>query len=173
MRDLNKVVLIGRLTRDIELRYSNNGTCFGHFSIAVNRGRKTEGGGYADEASFFECDVFGKTAENLSTYLRKGKQVAVEGELEQKRWTKDGGNFQKIVVNVYSIQLLGGNHSAEAAGEAADASPYTLKGRPVPGIERFAGVYGDSPSLTEGFGGFGDNPSSAEGQRKFEDDIPF
>ena len=87
MRDLNKVVLIGRLTRDIELRYSNNGTCFGHFSIAVNRGRKTEGGGYADEASFFECDVFGKTAENLSTDLRQGTQVAVEGDGEQKRWT--------------------------------------------------------------------------------------
>ena len=169
MKDLNRVVLIGRLTKDVELRYSNSGVCFGHFSVAVNRSRKTESG-YADEVSFFECDVFGKTAENLATYLRKGKQVAVEGELEQKRWTKDGGNFQKIVVNVYSVQLLGGNHSAEAAGEAADASPYTLKGRTVPGIERFAGVYGDSPSLTEGFG---DSPSSAEGQRKFDDDIPF
>ena len=169
MKDLNRVVLIGRLTKDVELRYSNSGVCFGHFSVAVNRSRKTESG-YVDEVSFFECDIVGKTAENLATYLRKGKQVAVEGELEQKRWTKDGGNFQKIVVNVYSVQLLGGNHSAEAAGEAADASPYTLKGRTVPGIERFAGVYGDSPSLTEGFG---DSPSSAEGQRKFDDDIPF
>lgn len=86
MKDLNRVVLIGRLTKNIELRYSNSGVCFGYFSVAVNRSRKTDSG-YADEVSFFECDIVGKTAESLSTYLRKGSRLPLRAS-----WCSSGGS---------------------------------------------------------------------------------
>lgn len=151
MKDLNRVVLIGRLTKDVELRYSNSGVCFGHFSVAVNRSRKTESG-YADEVSFFECDIVGKTAESLSTYLRKGKQIAVEGELVQQRWQQDGQNKSRVTVFVTQLQLLGGNAAAESGnyGGTVYYEPQTAAAAP--------GQYQRAQS-----------PQSAE----FEDDIPF
>lgn len=123
MKDLNRVVLIGRLTKDVELRYSNSGVCFGHFSVAVNRSRKTETG-YTDEVSFFDCDMAGKTAESLSTYLRKGKQIAVDGELVQQRWQQDGINLNKVTVFVHQVQLLGGPAVAESGNYGGGASGY-------------------------------------------------
>lgn len=152
MKDLNRVVLIGRLTKDVELRYSNSGVCFGHFSVAVNRSRKTESG-YADEVSFFECDIVGKTAESLSTYLRKGKQIAIEGELVQQRWQQDGINRSKVTVFVHQVQLLGGNQSNESVnyGGTVYYEPQTAAAAPVGQYQR------------------AQSPQSDE----FEDDIPF
>ena len=153
MKDLNRVVLIGRLTKDVELRYSNSGVCFGHFSVAVNRSRKTESG-YADEVSFFECDIVGKTAESLSTYLRKGKQIAVDGELVQQRWQQDGINRSKVTVFVHQVQLLGGA-AAESGnyggGDTGYYTPQTAAAAPVGQYQR------------------AQSPQSDE----FEDDIPF
>ena len=80
--DVNYIVLIGRLTRDVELKYLSSGTAVAKGAIAVNR-RVKKGDEWKDEASFFEFVLFGKTAENLSKYLLKGKQIAVEGELVQ------------------------------------------------------------------------------------------
>jgi single-strand DNA-binding protein len=108
MADLNRVVLIGRLTRDAELR--QNGTAVSNFSIAVNRKRK-QGDEWVDEANFFDICLFGKQAESLQKYLAKGKQIAIEGELKQDRWEKDGQNRSKVVVIANSIQLLGGGSS--------------------------------------------------------------
>ena len=154
MKDLNRVVLIGRLTKDVELRYSNSGVCFGHFSVAVNRSRKTESG-YADEVSFFECDIVGKMAESLSTYLRKGKQIAVEGELVQQRWQQDGQNKSRVTVFVNQLQLLGGNQSNESGnyggGDTGYYTPQTAAAAPVGQYQR------------------AQSPQSDE----FEDDIPF
>lgn len=149
MKDLNRVVLIGRLTKDVELRYSNSGVCFGHFSVAVNRSRKTESG-YADEVSFFECDIVGKTAESLSTYLRKGKQIAVDGELVQQRWQQDGVNRSKVSIFVNQVYLLGGA-AAESESESWHYAAQTAAAAPV-------GQYQMAQS-----------PQTAE----FEDDIPF
>ena len=85
MKDLNHVVLVGRCTRDTTMKYTVGGMAIGSFSIAVNRSVK-KGDGWADEASFFDCVLYGKIAESVDRYLVKGKQVAVEGELHQKRW---------------------------------------------------------------------------------------
>ena len=109
MTDLNRVVLIGRLTRDAELR--QNGTIISSFSIAVNRKRK-QGDEWVDEANFFDVCLFGKQAESLQKYLTKGKQVAIDGELKQDRWEKDGQNRSKVVVISNSIQLLGGGNGS-------------------------------------------------------------
>jgi len=107
MNDLNSVNLIGRLTRDAELRYSSGGMGICKFSIAVNRSVK-KNGKWQDEASFFDCTVFGKTAENIDQYLTKGQQVCISGELVQNRWEKDGRQMSRVEINVNHVQLIGG-----------------------------------------------------------------
>ncbi len=108
MADLNHVMLIGRLTRDAELKYTPNGYAISNFSVAVNR-RKKNGEQWVDEVSYFEINLFGKSAESLKQYLLKGKQVGIDGELRQDRWEQDGQPRSKIVINANNIQLLGGN----------------------------------------------------------------
>lgn len=107
MTDINKVILVGRLTKDIgDLRYTHEQMAIGEISIAVNRSRKVNDQ-WQDDANFFYCTVYGKTAENLKPYLVKGQQVAVEGSLKQERWEKDGQKFSKVSIQVSNVQLLG------------------------------------------------------------------
>jgi len=107
MTDVNSVVLIGRLTRDAELKYTSSGVAICKFSIAVNRSRKS-GDRWEDEASFFDCTAFGRSAEAVSQYMTKGKQIGVQGELRQDRWEKDGQNRSKVEIIANTVQLLGG-----------------------------------------------------------------
>ena len=108
MRDINVVVLVGRLTRDSELKYTKSGMPIARFSLAVNRSRK-QGEEWVDETSFFDIDFWGKGAEAVNRYLMKGQQVGVEGELRQDRWEQDGQSRSKVVVNATNVRLLGGN----------------------------------------------------------------
>lgn len=108
MRDINVVVLVGRLTRDSALRYTKGGTPIASFSLAVNRSVK-HGDEWKDEASFIDIDWWGKGAEAVNRYLVKGQQVGVEGELRQDRWEQDGAARSKVVVNATNVRLLGGN----------------------------------------------------------------
>jgi len=105
MADVNNVVLIGRLTRDAELKYTAGGQAVNKFSIAVNR-RKKDGVQWEDEANFFDIVLWGKQGENLNQYLKKGKMIAVNGELRQDRWQQDGQNRSKIEVVANYVQLL-------------------------------------------------------------------
>ena len=116
MADLNNVNLIGRLTRDAELKYIPNGTAVCKFSIAVNRHRKN-GDQWEDEANFFEIVLWGRQAESLEQYLVKGKQVGISGELRQERWQQDGQNRSKIEVVAKSVQLLGGGNNTGERGD--------------------------------------------------------
>lgn len=106
-KDLNHVDLIGRLTRDGEIKYTSTSLCIVNFSLAVNDMKK-KNDIWIDEVSFFDCSIFGKTAENIGSYLKRGKQVGIEGKLRQERWTKDGINRSKVKIDVNKIQLLGG-----------------------------------------------------------------
>ena len=111
MNDLNFVSVIGRLTKDPELKYTQSGTAILGLSIAVNRSQK-QGNEWKDVASFFDVSVWGKQAENLNQYLHKGKQIGVAGHLEQQRWqSQDGSNRSRVVIMAENIQLLGGNES--------------------------------------------------------------
>ena len=113
--DFNNAILIGRITRDSELKYTPSGTAVTKFSLAVNRKRK-QGDEYVEEVSFFDITAWAKLAENLSQYLTKGKQVGVCGELRQDRWEdKDGNKRSKVGVTATAIQLLGGDKRQEAA----------------------------------------------------------
>jgi len=114
MADLNHVVLIGRLTRDAELKYTAGGQAVCKFSIAVNR-RKKNGDQWEDEANFFDIVLWGKQGESLQTYLVKGKMIGVDGELRQDRWQQDGQNRSKVEIIANYIQLLGGGSSSGSA----------------------------------------------------------
>jgi single-strand DNA-binding protein len=103
--DLNKVILIGNLTRDAELKYTANGKAVSQFAIAVHR-RKRNGEKWDEETSFFDIMVFGKLAESIHPCLRRSKMVAIDGELRQIRWMQDGYTRSKIEIIANHIQLL-------------------------------------------------------------------
>jgi single-strand DNA-binding protein len=105
--DINRIVIVGRLTRDNELSYTNTGFALTKFSIAVNL-RKKAGDQWVDEANFFDVVLWGKRGEALTQYLKRGTQVAVEGELRQERWEKDGVKRSKVTIEATNIQLIGG-----------------------------------------------------------------
>ena len=120
MTDLNHVIEIGRLTRDISERdfgYTTGGTARLNLSIAVNRSEKRNGA-WQDKVSYFDVTVWGKTAENIKAYLHKGKQIAVDGYLDQQRWEKDGVKYSKVVIIADNVQLLGGNDNQQSATQA-------------------------------------------------------
>ena len=107
MADVNKWIGIGRLTRDAELKYTTGGTAVSKLGIAVNK-RVKKGDEWTESASFFDVTLWGKMAEGLNQYLVKGKQIAIEGELEQERWEKDGQAHSKVTITASNVQLLGG-----------------------------------------------------------------
>ena len=112
-QDINEVVLIGRLTRDLgnderSFGYTQSGVARANVDIAVNRSRK-QGDQWIEEVSYFTVLLWGKTAENLKPYLTKGKQIAVKGFLKQERWEKDGQKNSRVVIVSEQCQLLGGN----------------------------------------------------------------
>lgn len=109
MNDINNLTIIGRLTDDVELKYTPNGMAIGSFSIACNYTKK-QGDQYVDMTSFFDVSLFGKSAENLKPYLTKGKQVAINGSLKQERWQdKDGGKRSRVLIYAQEVELLGEN----------------------------------------------------------------
>lgn len=143
MTDINHVIVIGRLSRDIDQRdfaYTTGGTARLNLSIAVNRSEKSNGQ-WTDKASFFDVTVWGKTAENIKAYLHKGKQIAVDGYLDQQRWEKDGIKYSKVVIIADSVQLLGGSENGQQS---------------APQTQQPAGEY-----------------QSAESGDDFPEDIPF
>jgi len=112
---MNNVTLIGRLTRDSELKYSSGGAAIANLSIAVNS-KKKQGDRWVDDVDYFDCTLFGKQAESLNQYLNKGKQIGITGRLKQNRWEKDGQNYSKVVVIVSQIDLLGGTERQSPQG---------------------------------------------------------
>jgi len=124
MADLNHVTLIGRLTRDAELKYTAGGQAVCKFSIAVNR-RKKNGDQWEDEANFFDIVLWGKQGESLQNYLIKGKMIGVDGELRQDRWQQEGQNRSKVEIIANYVQLLGGGGGGgnERQGPAQNSLP--------------------------------------------------
>lgn len=120
--DLNKWIGIGRLTRDAELKYTSGGMAVCKFAIALNR-RVKKGESWEDEANFVDVVLWGKQGESLNSYLVKGKQVAIEGELHQNRWEQDGQSRSKIEINANNVQLLGGKSEGHADAPPPSTPP--------------------------------------------------
>ncbi|MDR1898464.1 MAG: single-stranded DNA-binding protein [Treponema sp.] len=115
MADLNHVTIIGRLTRNAELKYISSGQAVCKFSIASNY-RKKEGDQWKDEANFFDIVLWGRQGESLNQYLVKGKMVGIEGELRQDRWQQDGQNRSKVEIVANNIQLLSSSNTGGGGG---------------------------------------------------------
>jgi single-strand DNA-binding protein len=116
--NINRVVLVGNLTKDPELRHTGGGTPVCSLRIAVNTRRKDESGQWADKPNYFSVSVFGNQAESCAQYLSKGRPVAIDGRLEWREWeAKDGGGKREAVeVVADSVQFLGSRGDGEGGG---------------------------------------------------------
>lgn len=122
MTDINKVLCIGRLTRDAELKTLTNTTVC-NFSIALNRGVRDASGNWSDEVHYFDIELYGKQGDAIQRYLQKGKQVAIEGSLRQSRWEDSNGQKRSRVSIVASnVQLLGGGDTSSNNSSAEQQS---------------------------------------------------
>ena len=131
MQGYNKVILIGNLTRDPDVRVTPAGLKIAKYSLAVNRRYKTSDGEVKEEVVFVDCDQFGKGAEVVEKYCEKGKALMVEGRLKMDQWeTKDGQKRSKLCVVVESMTFVGGNDGEKRAEEPQGS---THRPPPVPG----------------------------------------
>jgi single-strand DNA-binding protein len=120
----NRVILVGNLTRDIDLRYTPSGTAVGKVGIATNRRFKGANGETKDETMFIDLTFFGRTAEIANQYLSKGSKILVEGRLVLEQWTaQDGTRRSKHSVTVDTMQMIGsrqdGQHHTATAPNGA------------------------------------------------------
>ncbi len=123
--DLNVVAVVGRVTKDVTLEYTNSGTTYCLFSIACAEwipGQNGQDG--KEETSFFDIKLWNKVAENFVTKACKGTVVSVSGKLKQERWEKDGSNHSKVVIKVMSVNCLSGYKANQNAPQQAQQAPY-------------------------------------------------
>jgi single-strand DNA-binding protein len=119
----NKIILIGNLGQDPELRYTPNGDAVCNFSVATNEKRRDKTGDLQDITTWFRVTLWGSKAENASKYLEKGRSVYIEGRLRLSEWTdRDGNTRQTLDVTATEMQFIGsrdGEYSAAAANASA------------------------------------------------------
>ena len=162
-RDMNQVNVVGRLVRDCSVQQTAAGKKMGKLSLAVNR-LKRNNGDWDGEASFFDVVVFGRTVDNIGSYLTKGTRVAVSGELKQDRWEFQGKKHSKVVIQAQDVQLLGApQQQRETGNQPVHAVSDPLPNRPRTHAE-FTGVQPavKESSLYDEFGG-----------EDFDTEIPF
>ena len=113
----NKTVLVGNLTRDVELRYASNGNAIGNSAIAVSRKYTNNNGAQVEEVMFIDITFFGKIAEVANQYLRKGSKLLVEGRLKFDQWTDNNGqNRSKHTIVVENMEMLGSPQNQQQQG---------------------------------------------------------
>src|SRR5205085_7141640 len=151
----NKIIIVGNLGRDPELRYTPQGTAVCNFSVATNERRRDKAGEQQDITTWFRVNAWGRQAENVSKYLSKGRRVYVEGRLHVEEWTdRDGKQRYTLEVNASDVQFL---------DSAAD-----VEGIPVRQPEQAAGP----PAAARAAGGGGGAARSSEPEIE-DDEIPF
>jgi len=153
MASFNKVILMGNLTRDPELRYTSNGKAIAKIGLAVNRAWTSESGEKKEEVTFVDVDTFGRTAENVGQYMRKGSPILIEGRLRLDQWDdkQTGQKRSKLGVVAETVQFLGSPRGGEGGGPA-----------PAPGRSRAA----EPPPATS-------PAAEADASPPSEDDVPF
>ena len=122
MANFNKVILLGNLTRDIEVRFSQNDLAIGKFGMAVNRQTTSRDGEKRESTCFVDLTAFGRQAEVLQQYVGKGSPLFVEGRLEYSTWeAKEGGKRSKLEVIVENFQFVGGRGENTGGGRGTRA----------------------------------------------------
>jgi single-strand DNA-binding protein len=154
MANFNKVMLIGNLTRDPQLSYTPNQTAVVDFGLAINRRWTGQDGSQRDETCFVDCRMFGKRAEVVNKYCKKGNPLFVEGRLTFDSWqAQDGSKRSKLKVTVESFEFLGGGDGGGGSGQARQS-------------------YGGQDQAGQSYGG--GSPAAAPAQPPVgDDDIPF
>ncbi len=156
--NINSVVVTGNLTRDPELRHTPSGTPVCKLRIAVNTRRKS-GDQWEDKPNYFDVTVWGAQGENCSTYLVKGRPVAISGRLEWREWQNDNGDKRQAVeIIAETVQFLGSRDGSSGGG-----------GGNGNGGESFTGGDSGLPADTSDF----DSPAPASVGSSSDDDIPF
>ena len=117
--DLNRVIIIGRLTKSPELKSTNGGNYFCRFSIASNYSHKKQDGSYEDKPGFFDCICWGKQAETIHKYVSKGHRLAIEGRLSWSSWEHEGKTRSKIEIVVEQFNFLEKREGGQSGGAAA------------------------------------------------------
>ncbi|MCP4836786.1 MAG: single-stranded DNA-binding protein [Phycisphaera sp.] len=159
MASFNQVILLGNLTRDIELRHTPSNQTVANIGLAVNRTFQTKDGERREETTFVDCESWGRQAEVMAQYLSKGRPVLIQGRLKLDSWQdKDGGNRSKLKVVVENFQFVGGREGGGNGGGGGGGS-YASAG---------------APSGGQRSGGGGGGQSSGGGHQPVDaDDIPF
>ncbi len=131
MASFNKVILVGNLTRDPELRYTPKGMAIAKVGLAVNRNWTSETGEKREEVTFVDVDIFGRTAENVAQYMKKGRPILIEGRLRLDQWDdkQTGQKRSKLGVVGEVVQFLG---SPAGAGDSVAPSPRPAAAAPAP-----------------------------------------
>lgn len=158
MASFNKVVLVGNVTRDPEVRYISSGTAVSDIGLAVNDRRKTATGEWVEETTFVDVTLWGRTAEVAGEYVTKGSPLLIEGRLKLDTWEKDGKKNSKLRVVCERMQLLGGKGEGSRGAGKPRSPARTGTGAAAGGDEEYA----SGPQYD------GADDGSAAG-----DDIPF
>jgi len=140
--NINRVVLVGNLTRDPEVRQTPSGTSVCSLRIAVNSRRRDEGGQWTDKPNYFSVSVFGNQADSCAQYLSKGRPVAIDGRLDWREWqTQDGQKREAVEIVAESVQFLG----SRGDGEQGGANQFVPAGASSGGDADFTGADDDIP----------------------------
>lgn len=122
--DINTVTLSGRLTKDGELKYTQAGGAIVRFTLAVGRAKRNADGSWGEDTSFIDCTYFGKSAEAVSSYLTKGRQIFVNGELRQNRWESEGQTRSRVEIMVNNLVLASTPNRSEMNDDSPKANSY-------------------------------------------------
>ncbi len=156
MASFNKVILIGNLTRDPELKYTPKGTAVAKLGLAVNRSWKTETGETREEVTFIDVDAFGRQAEVIGQYLKKGRPLMVEGRLKLDQWDDKttGQKRSRLGVVLESFQFLDSGRGGESGGGEGGGGEYAPRpaqrpSRPAPAAPAAAASDPDMPPVED------------------------
>jgi single-strand DNA-binding protein len=168
MPNLNRVMLMGNLTRDPELRYLPSNIPVVSIGLAVNRRWRNQQGEQQEETTFVDCEGFGRTAELINQYLKKGRPVFIDGRLKLDQWQdKEGHNRSKLKVVIENFQFIDSRSSDDAPASSAEGYPARSQPQPQPHGGGPAGTAAPRP-------GAGGAPVGNDAHRPVaEDDIPF
>lgn len=144
---MNNIQILGTMTKDVELKYTQSGAAIGSFGIAYNERRKQADGRYGDVAHFFDVTAFGKTAENINQYFRKGSRILINGSLDFQSWTaQDGQKRSKVGIKVEKFDFIDKRDNTQGSQAPQQQKPYVApqpvyenaQGRQVPPPQRQA-----------------------------------
>lgn len=154
----NKIIVVGNLTRDIELRYSQSGSAIGNVGIASTKKFKSQTGEQKEEVLFVDLTFFGRTAEIANQYLRKGSKVLVDGRLKLDQWVaQDGTKRSKHSITVENLTMLGNKNDAppsDTGSQYAQPSPQNNMDDPnrhnvAGGMNKPTGTYNATAKIPE------------------------